>query len=76
MSVTSYVDDNVLALASICTTSHKKCKDQRTAISSVFDKLRDYHDTALHECSWQGVSCNQRNIIAQIWIGEKYQSLL
>ena len=55
-----------------CTTSKEECKIQRDTISSVLRKIDVDFDESNHECSWQGVLCDENNIITQIWIGEIY----
>jgi len=66
LSITTNEEDINVNEAFTCTT--EECADQRSVIASIFMELDIVDDLTLHECAWEGVTCNEDKKVTQLWI--------
>ena len=62
------VNFSTAPLSSPCKVSENECGTQRSAIESVFDVLQLEYSPRKHECFWEGIKCNDLNLIISIQI--------
>ena len=50
----------------ICTTN--QCTMQKKTMMELYQHFDVYENFNRHECSWQGVNCDDSNIVTQVWL--------
>ena len=65
--------DEPAPIAPICST--KQCETQKDTMRHIFNHYTLPWEETKHECLYQGISCNDDDLITQFWMGKIYQYL-
>jgi len=50
----------------LCKESQEKCNTQKEIMPSIFNTLEVDYNSSAHECSWEGVVCDESNVVTQL----------